>query len=445
MTDSLPSSLKFAAWCFAHGINTRSRRGNKGKPVPITTARRRPRSLARRARRHGVRSPHLGPRELLRRVPDVLRARAIRRRRGRPPPPPGIPSAISWIGSVQGALLMTGGVVSGPLFDAGHLRPLLVAGHGFVVVGLFATSFCTRYYQLLLAQGVCVGLGCGLLYLPAAAAVGQWFERRRALAVGAQSVGSPVAGVVLPILFSKLLPRVGFGWATRVIAFILLGLSTVPIVFIKARVAPDPRHRRRAFVDWTYFRDLPMLVFTAAIFCAFLGLWVPFFYVQLYAITFRVSSVGFSPYFVTLLNVGSALGRILPPWIAVYAGLLNTIISMTCLCAAMAFLWMGIANFPGLLVFAVLYGSFQGGLVSMLPSCIVPLTSDMSRLGTRMGTNYLFSGLSVLAGTPIAGVILGRGGDLAWKGLIAYSGATLAAGSLLLVAALVLHRRKRRI
>ncbi|KAK7994308.1 hypothetical protein PG991_015896 [Apiospora marii] len=360
-------------------------------------------------------------------------------------------SAISWIGSVQGALLMMGGVVSGPLFDMGHLRLLLATGHGLVVLGMFLTSVCTQYYQLLLAQGVCVGLGCGLLYLPAAAAVGQWFEKRRALAMGVQSVGSPIAGVVLPIIFSKLQALVGFGWTTRIIAFILLALSAIPLIFLKSRVGPYPSHnKRRAFVDWTYFSDAPIMVFTAAIVCAFLGLWVPFFYVQLYAIRFGVSSVAFSPsYFVTLLNLGSAAGRVLPPWAAVHAGSLNTILGMTALCAATGFLWLGLAlarssSVPGLVVFSVLYGVFQGGLVSLLPSSLVPLTPDLGRLGTRMGTNYLFSGLAVLAGTPVAGAILGQGADEAdWRGLIAYAGATLGAGSVLMVVTLLLHRRQK--
>ncbi|KAK8000423.1 MFS monocarboxylate [Apiospora arundinis] len=314
-------------------------------------------------------------------------------------------SAISWIGSLQGALLMMGGVVSGPLFDMGHLRLLLVTSHELVFLGM-------------------------LLYLSCAAAVGQWFEKRRALAMG----------------MYKLQPRLGFGWATRIIALVLLVLCAIPLVFVKTRIGDSggPRHKqRRAFFDTTFFRDAPMLVFTAAIICAFLGLWLPFFYAQLYSIRFEVSSVQFSPYFVTLLNVGSALGRIIPPWIAVYAGALNTMLCMMALCAMLGFLWMGITNFTGLVVFAVLYGLFQRGLVSMLPGSIVPLTPDMSRLGTRMGTSYMFLGLSVLAGTPIAGAILGRGGDLAWKGLIAYSGATLAGGSVLLILALVLHRRER--
>ncbi|KAK7984304.1 cation efflux family protein [Apiospora arundinis] len=61
----------------------------------------------------------------------------------------------------------------------------------------------------------------------------------------------------------------------------------------------------------------------------------------------------------------------------VYAGALNTILSMTALCAVLSFMWMGISNFPGLVVFAVLYDLFQGGLVSILPGSIVPLTPDM--------------------------------------------------------------------
>ncbi|KAK8851981.1 major facilitator superfamily transporter [Apiospora arundinis] len=332
------------------------------------------------------------------------------------------------------------------LVDRDHLRLLFVAGHGLVFLGMFATSFCTKHYELLLAQGICVGLGCGLLYLPCAAAVGQWFEKRQALAMGMQSVGSPIAGIILPIIFRNLQPRLGFGWATRVIALILLGLSAVPHVFVKAGTGGPGGIRdkqRRAFFDTTFLGDVSMLVFTAAISCVFLRLWAPFFYAQLYSIRFEVSSVQFSPYFVTLLNVGSALSRIIPPWVAVYTGAPNTMLCMTTLCKVLGFMWMGISNFPGLVVFAVLYGLFQGGLVRMLPSSIMALTPDMRRLGTRMGTSYMFLGLSVLARTPIAGAILGRGGDLAWKGLIAYSGATLAGGSVLLILALVLHRRER--
>lgn len=349
-------------------------------------------------------------------------------------------SDISWIGSVQAALLMMGGLFAGPLSDAGYFREQVLAGTFLICFGMFMTSLCTRYYQVLLAQGVCVGLGCAVLFLPSAAILSQWFARRRALALGVQSVGSPVAGIVLPIIFGRLQPVIGFGWTTRVIAFILLGLSVPPIVFMKPRV-PRSAHRR-AFLDSTYFSDLPMLLFSAAAFFAFVGLYVPFFYLQLYSIEFRLSSGEFSPYFVTLLNVGSIFGRLIPNYIAVYVESPTILLVMLAASAALAFAWLSISNFGGLVAFALLYGAFSGGVVSMIPSAIVPYCPTLSRLGTRMGMNFTIAGVSVLIGTPIGGAILSHGGKSAWKGLIAYSGAVLATGAIFLVISYWLFQRR---
>jgi len=76
------------------------------------------------------------------------------------------------------------GVLSGPLFDLGYFRPMLYAGNVLVVLGIMMLSLCKEYWQVFLSQGVCMGLGAGLLYLPSVALVGIWFERRRALAMG---------------------------------------------------------------------------------------------------------------------------------------------------------------------------------------------------------------------------------------------------------------------
>ena len=71
-------------------------------------------------------------------------------------------SAISWIGSLQAALLTLVGVLSGPLFDQGYFRVLLITGSFLIVFGQFMTSLCTTYWQVLLAQGITMGLGMGL-------------------------------------------------------------------------------------------------------------------------------------------------------------------------------------------------------------------------------------------------------------------------------------------
>lgn len=351
------------------------------------------------------------------------------------------PSDISWIGSLQAALLMTGGLLSGAMFDAGHFRALLVAGNALVVAGLLLTSACTRYWQVVLAQGVCVGLGCAAMFLPCAAVISQWFARRRALALGIQSAGAPVAGMVLPVIFGRLQPRIGFAWTTRVIAFLLLALSAVPIVFMRTRVPPAAAGgARRGFLDRTAFTDAAFLVFAASGFCVFIGLYVPFYYVQLYGLDYGIVTPDFSPYLVTILNAGSVVGRIVPNYLADYFGPIQVLIAAMIVSSALAFSWIGIANLPGLIVFCVLYGMASGGVVATNTSAIVPFCPDMGRLGTRMGMCISLSGLSALIGTPIAGAILGGGGDAAWRNTRAFSGATLLAAGILLSISLFLRQ-----
>ncbi len=374
-------------------------------------------------------------------------------------------SAISWIGSLQGALMLMLGVVSGPLFDAGYFRGLMFAGTFLVVLGQFMASLCTAYWQVLLAQGLCVGVGCGLLFLPSAAILSQYFSRRRAIVLGIQSVGSPLAGVVFPLVFSRLQPALGFGWATRIIAFILLGLSAIPLVFLRPRMSPPPRRgtgtgrQHRAFVDPTALREPAYLLFCAGGLLAFLGLYVPYFYIQLFAIRRGLLAGqredGFrSAYLVTLLNAGSVPGRLLPSLLADHlAGSSVAVLAATALgAAALAFAWLGVRGFGGAVAFALLFGFFNGGVTSLPPSAIAAITPDLSRLGTRMGMTFFFAGVAVLVGTPVAGAVLGDPADddddddddAAWTRLIAYSGATLLAGSAFYAASHVMHVRRAR-
>ncbi len=55
---------------------------------------------------------------------------------------------------------------------------------------MFMTSLCSRYWQVLLAQGICVGLGSGLLGLTSAAVIPLYFSSRRMVATGIAATGS---------------------------------------------------------------------------------------------------------------------------------------------------------------------------------------------------------------------------------------------------------------
>ncbi|KAL2255882.1 hypothetical protein VTK26DRAFT_2548 [Humicola hyalothermophila] len=353
------------------------------------------------------------------------------------------PSTISWIGSAQGALLFLVGVVAGPLFDAGYFRQQLAVGLALIVVGQFTTSVCKEYWQVMLAQGIAMGIGMGLTFLPSTAVLGQYFRRHRALALGLSSVGSPVAGTVFPILFGRVEESAGFGWATRAIAFILLGMSAIALAVMRTRVPPTGRVR--AIIDRTALRDGAYLAFVVGGLFAFLALYVPFFYITLYATSRRVTSQSFAPYLVTLLNAGSIVGRVVPNALADRVGSLNMIIACAFGSAVLVFGWLGIDNLGGSIVYVLLYGAFSGGVVSLVPSVLVSLSPDMGRVGARMGMSFVVSGVAILVGTPIAGAILGDEGDPEWLGTILYAAfGLLVATTLYSTSRFLLYKKEKK-
>ena len=101
-------------------------------------------------------------------------------------------SNISWIGSIQACLLFVVSGLTGPIYDAGHLHAMLYVGTLLNVLGVMMTSVGKTYWQILLAQGIAIGIGDGCLFLPSVAIVPQYFTTRKALATGVASLGSSV-------------------------------------------------------------------------------------------------------------------------------------------------------------------------------------------------------------------------------------------------------------
>ncbi|MCJ1453667.1 hypothetical protein MMC28_004015 [Mycoblastus sanguinarius] len=120
------------------------------------------------------------------------------------------PSNISWIGSIQAFLLLIIGAVTGPLYDAGYFRHLILTGCLLVAFGFMMTSLCSQYWQVILAQGICIGLGQGCLFIPSVAILPQYFTSKKALAIGTAASGSSLGGVIYPIVFRQLQPKIGF-------------------------------------------------------------------------------------------------------------------------------------------------------------------------------------------------------------------------------------------
>lgn len=216
----------------------------------------------------------------------------------------------------------------------------------------------------------------------------------------------PLGGVIYPVIFYKLVPQVGFGWATRTLAFIMLGTLCISLAVMKVRVVPK---QKRALFQLSAFKELPFTFFSLGLFFGFMGLYIPFFYISGYASADKISSDRMAFYLLVIMNAASIFGRTIPNFIADKTGPLNMLIPCAIVSCILGFCWIGIHNTAGLIVFAALYGFFSGTFVSLPPTTVVTLSPDLSMVGTRMGMSFAFAGLGLLVGNPVAGAILGTG------------------------------------
>ncbi|RVX73160.1 hypothetical protein B0A52_02287 [Exophiala mesophila] len=340
------------------------------------------------------------------------------------------PSNISWIGSIQAFLLLLIGVFTGPAYDAGYFRALIIAGAVLIPFGFMMTSIAKTYWQTMLAQAFCIGLGNGCLFVPSVAIIPQYFSRKKALANGIAAAGSSFGGVVYPVVFRELEQKVGFGWATRAMGFISLVTAWFAVLVMQQRVQP---RGKRQLVDLTAFRDLPYILFCISMMMGFIGFYGPIYYIGPYSIQHGLTNENLGFYMLPILNAASVPGRILPNFLADHIGPLNLLVPCALVTGVLALVWVGVRTFGGIIVFAVLYGFFSGGFVSLPPVAIVTLTKDMSKIGTRMGQCFVFSAFGLLMGTPVSGAILRNTGS--WLGVQLFSGLTIFVTGVLLFCA----------
>ncbi|EEH19101.1 hypothetical protein PABG_01420 [Paracoccidioides brasiliensis Pb03] len=313
------------------------------------------------------------------------------------------PSTISWIGSIQAFLLLFVGAVTGPLFDAGYTRMLVIGGWFLYSLGLMTTSISTELWQIMLSQAFCIGLGCGMVFVPCVAVLPQYFKRRRALANGIAASGTGIGGMVYPVMFRQVQLKLGFAWATRVLGFTAFTTGLISLSLLRIRFKPQ---EKRALVQLSAFKEPVFCLFCMAQFVGFVGLYNVLVYIQPFAIDNGIMSEQLAFYLVAILNASSTVGRILPNYVADFIGPLNIMIPMTLATGILAFAWVGIHNAAGLIALVVLYGFTAAGFVAVAPIAVMNITTDMRDFGTRLGMSFVFCASGSLMGTPIGGAIV---------------------------------------
>jgi predicted MFS family arabinose efflux permease len=299
------------------------------------------------------------------------------------------------------------------------------------------TSLCEEYWQLLLAQGICCGIGGGCLFITATSILPSYFSSKRALVMGISASGSSLGGIVYPLIFRYVQPtRLGFGWAVRIVGFIALVTLAIPCIVIQPRVRPPGR---RKIFDTTIFREIPFAWMNLATFFGFVGQYIPYFFIEQFT-TQHDMTLEF--WMLVFLNIGSIPGRILPSLVADrFFHPLKVLTTTTASATVLAFCWIAIRHSTaGLVVWCFLYGFFSGAFVSLQGAAVASMTKDLRTIGTRFGINMFAGALGILIGSPVGGAIFPR----SWPGAQTFCGASLLCATACIVMTWITWRRSVR-
>ncbi|KAH7180280.1 major facilitator superfamily domain-containing protein [Fusarium sp. MPI-SDFR-AT-0072] len=187
-------------------------------------------------------------------------------------------SAINWIGSIQ----------------------------------LFCMYFFAPLVAIFFTQGICQGIGLGLIFLPSQAIISHWFQKRRSLALGLSALGSSVGGVIFPVIMRRLLTSSTFETTVQVIG----ACTTVCLVVANITLAtnqPPAEWHQVHMMDHEALKLRPFVFFTIGSTLVMWGvrLYVPIFYLEAFAQSYHFSP-DISYYSLAILNGASLFGRLIP-------------------------------------------------------------------------------------------------------------------------------------
>lgn len=230
----------------------------------------------------------------------------------------------------------------------------------------------------------------------------QYFKSKRGIANGIVYAGGGLGGAILSFVINGLLDSLGTAWTFRVLGFITLGTGLPAAYLIKERAPIRPT----AFIEWCVlhtsncffpflvlllnlvcrrlFRDVRFVVLFAAGAVATFPLFVPPFFLPLYANSLNLTSSAGAG-LVAAFNFSSAVGRLLCGFGSDKFGPLNTLfLSLLLSAVSMLVLWPVSNSLGPLIVFVIINGMANGGFFATMPT-VVGNVFGSARVSVAMG------------------------------------------------------------
>ena len=301
--------------------------------------------------------------------------------------------------SLTGATYFVLGLASGPLAKRVGAHVTAAAGQSALAIGLLMMSLARSELVFDIACLLGIGVGVGLCFVPVTGAVQALCRHNPALAGGIAASGIGAGTLALPLLAHLLADH--FGWRAALQGMSLLALCGVgPAMWLAPRRGAALPTRGAAAVTAAKppasgsFRRL-----YAAQLLLSLVAFVPFAHLGLFAKT-EGFSVAIGVYLISLIGVGSLVGRVVIGIVAEQLGSCRT----AALCTAMmACAFLGLIALPQsweLGCATVLYGIGYGGANGLLG----PIVAEVA------GVEDIFRSVGAIATSRALGILVGPWG-----------------------------------
>lgn len=313
------------------------------------------------------------------------------------------------------------------------IRKTMFAGVIFETASFICASFASQIWHLFITQGIMFGLGMGLLFIPVASVVPQWFTSKRSLASGVSLSGAGLGGLVYSLVAEAMIRNIGLSWAFRVIGILAFCVNTCCVLLIKDRGQTSQSGKVDMRIDFFKRLDFNLLVgygvFTV------LGYFILIYSLANYGVQIGLTSSQAS-LVSGIFNLSQAVGR---PLIGYFSDTVGRIkmAGVTSFAAGVIALavWVNAQSYGLLMFFAVADGLFAGGFWAL----IAPLVAEILGLDqVSHGMNIVWLSIVIPAtfSEPIALAITSTTGKYLGAQLFTgfmYVGASAFLGALWLV------------
>ena len=322
--------------------------------------------------------------------------------------------------SITALIYYVVGVFSGALSDRTSVRIVTGAGIVLLALGFLISSMVSSSLALFLASFcLFVGLGVGLVYVPAITTVQRWFVLHRSSASGIALAGTGLGTLVGPTVAGLLMRNLSWQATMQVYAAAIAVLGITAATCLKGRPGDVGLHpdgitppsggafagnqpaqgitlseavRQGRF--WWYF---------AAIFFGSIGLFLALIHINPYARQEGLS-VTQANLLIGLIGIGNILGRLGLGRIGDRIGPMRLLVPLTVALAVLCGLWVMADDFLTLTIFAVLFGVANGGCIALHPA-IAASWFGTKHLGAILGALYVAVGIAAVAGGSLAGLL----------------------------------------